>query len=68
LVVAFGGDFWALRGFRPFDQISDLLGSHPELAKLAASFAPSSSGLKNLYETFMTDSSGKCGGHIKAFD
>jgi phosphomannomutase len=56
LVVAFGGDFWALRGFRPFDQIAGLLGSHPELAKLAASFAPSSRGLKNLYETFMTDS------------
>lgn len=55
LVVALGGDFWALRGFRPFDQISDLLGSHPELAKLAATFTPSSSGLKSLYETFMTD-------------
>lgn len=55
LVVALGGDFWALRGFRPFDQIAKMLGAHPELKNLAAGFEPTSKGLKRLYETFMTD-------------
>lgn len=55
LVVALGGDFWALRGFRPFDQISKMLGAHPELKKIGAAFEPTSAGLKRLYETFMTD-------------
>ncbi|MBK8870498.1 MAG: mannose-6-phosphate isomerase, class I [Elusimicrobia bacterium] len=55
LVVAFGIDFWALRGFRPYSQITELLGAHPELHKLAREFVPTAEGLKRLYGSFMTD-------------
>lgn len=55
LVVAFGSDFWALRGFRPYSQIAEILGAHPELHKLAGEFVPTAEGLKRLYGSFMTD-------------
>lgn len=54
MVVALGTDFWVLRGFRPFAQIVNLLGAHPELKKIGDTFVPTHAGLKRFFEMFMT--------------
>ncbi len=47
-------DFYALRGFRPLDEVAALAGCTPELAELMSGFRPTAGHLKDLYERIMT--------------
>jgi mannose-6-phosphate isomerase class I len=47
-------DFYALRGFRPLNEIARLLVEVPELHNLMPKFQPSGTGLASLYEKLMT--------------
>ncbi len=46
-------DFYALRGFRPEEEIAEVLRNTPELGGLLPEFQPTPQGLRALYETFM---------------
>jgi len=47
-------DFYALRGFRPFEEIGQLLGDAPELRPVMPEFPRNSAGLRRLYQKLMT--------------
>jgi len=52
LIVALT-DFYALRGFRPLDEIGAVLASVPELHDLAANYCPTRGSLTDLYSRLM---------------
>ncbi len=47
-------DFYALRGFRPLEEISDLLKSTPEFLPFRETFVETRESLKNLYSRWMS--------------
>ncbi|MCZ6793451.1 MAG: mannose-6-phosphate isomerase, class I, partial [Planctomycetota bacterium] len=53
LIVALT-DLYALRGFRPLDEIAAVLGETPELREFLASFERTPAGLEDLYRTLMS--------------
>ncbi len=58
-LIAAVTDFWALRGFRPLDELSRVLADIPELAAHTADFDPSPDGLRRIFERLMTLSQGE---------
>jgi len=52
LIVALT-DFYALRGFRPLDEVGAVLASVPELCDLAADYRPTGESLTDLYTRIM---------------
>ena len=53
LIVALT-DLYALRGFRPLDEIAAVLGETPELREFLPSFERTPAGLEDLYRTLMS--------------
>lgn len=47
-------EFYALKGFRPLEEITRVLGEVPEFRILCPDFQPTSVGLKGFYEQIMT--------------